>query len=72
MPPCQGPRLTDIALVSAANDNYKLKNQSMKSFEAGSVLARSDYTKRSQLGLIVSVGLGAVLLTVAFIVPLLK
>ena len=71
MPPCQGPRLTDIALVSAANDNYTPKNLSMKSFEAGSVLAQSDYNKRSQLRPIVSIGLGAILFTFAFIVPLL-
>jgi hypothetical protein len=72
MPPCRGPRLTDIAIVSPANDNYTPINPSMKSFEAGSVLAQSDYTKRSQLRPIVSIGLTAILLTVAFIVPLLK
>jgi hypothetical protein len=71
MPPCQGPRLTDIALVSAANDNYTPINLSMKSREAGSVLAQSDYNKRSQLRPIVSIGLGAILFTFAFIVPLL-
>jgi hypothetical protein len=43
----------------------------MKSREAGSVLAQSDYNKRSQLRPIVSIGLGAILFTFAFIVPLL-
>jgi hypothetical protein len=72
MPPCQGPRLADIALVSVANDNYKPTNLSMKSFEVGSVLAQRDYTKHSQLGLILSIGLGAIVFTLVFIVPLLN
>jgi hypothetical protein len=44
----------------------------MKSFEVGGILAQSDYTERSQLGLILSIGLGAVIFTVAFVVPLLN
>jgi hypothetical protein len=58
-----------------ANENYQLTSQSMESFEKGSVLAQRDYTKpskRSQLGLIVACGICALVLIVAFVVPLLK
>lgn len=73
MPPCQGPRLTDIALVSPANDNYTPIDLSMKSFEAGSILDPRDYTapnKMSQAGLTVIAAL-CVLALAAFIFPLL-
>jgi hypothetical protein len=72
MPLCQVPKVADIALGSAANDNCKPITSGMKSFEQ-SVLVQRDYTKpskRNQIGLIVSGALWASVFVVAFVVPL--
>jgi hypothetical protein len=45
------------ARLPAANDNYQQPTLHMKSFEAGSILSRLDYTqprKRNRIGLIVT------------------
>lgn len=43
----------------------------MKNYNVGLVLKPVDYANHSQLGLILSLGLGAIVFTVAYIVPLL-
>jgi hypothetical protein len=55
---CQTPKISDNcprAPLSAANDNYKRTNNTMKDVEVGSILTQRDYTepsKREQIGLI--------------------
>jgi hypothetical protein len=44
----------------------------MKNYNAGAVLKPVDYARHSQLGLILSLGLGAVVFMVGFVVPLLS
>jgi hypothetical protein len=53
MPPCQSPRLTDTARVSAANDNYTPLKRTMKSFETGSILDPRDYNAPTKMNQIV-------------------
>jgi hypothetical protein len=73
MPQCQAPQISDIWLKAThANDNYTPINLGMKSFEPGSVRVQRDYTKRNQIGLIVSLSLWAAVFAVAFVVPLLN
>jgi hypothetical protein len=43
-----------------------------KNFEPGSILKQRDYTKPNQIGLIVSLLVGVLIIVVAFVIPLLK
>ena len=42
-----------------------------KDFEPGSILKQRDYTERNQLGLILSIGVGVLIVIKAFVIPLL-
>jgi hypothetical protein len=53
-------------------EHYQPTNQYMKKFEPGSFLKQRDYTRCDHLGLILSLGFGVIVFTIAFIVPLLS
>jgi hypothetical protein len=65
----------DEELPRPANDNYQRLDLTMKLFEPGSILDQRDYKKpdrREEFGLAVATAICALVLVVAYIVPLLK
>jgi hypothetical protein len=64
-------QLLTYGIVSKVEQLQTNKTYMNKNFEVGSIHAQRDYENYNQLGLILSLGLGAILFFAAFIVPLL-
>jgi hypothetical protein len=64
-------QLLTCGIVSKVEQLQTNKTYMNKDFEVGSFLKQDDYTTYNQMGLILTAGLCAIVLFVAFVVPLI-